>query len=182
MNNSGRHAAGTIEKADPDHPLPFVSDAGPLIALAKIDRLHLLQNLFGYGIIPLAVHREIRPESGLPGAARIRQAISAGWLQVVPLEDDALAVELLSLIDAGEAEAIALCHQRRGRLLLIDDAKGRKVARRAGLPIVGVAGILLAAKSKGLLTAVSPVLEDLKGVGYRLSNRLMETVRRTANE
>ena len=81
-----------------------------------------------------------------------------------------------------KAEAITLCLQRQGRFLLIDDAKGRTVARQAGIPMVGVAGVLLAAKSRGLLVAVSPVLNDLEGVGYRLSRRLIDGVRRSANE
>ncbi len=182
MSSPGRHATGARGKASPGEQPPFVADAGPLIALAKVDGLQLLKGLFGYGVIPPAVHQEVRPDSGLPGATRIRQALAAGWLQVAPLEDDTLATELLGLVDAGEAEAIALCRQRQARVLLIDDAKGRKVARRAGLPLVGVAGILLPAKSRGLLSAVGPVLEDLAGAGYRLSYRLMDAVRRTANE
>ncbi|MYJ74841.1 MAG: DUF3368 domain-containing protein [Gammaproteobacteria bacterium] len=72
------------------------------------------------------------------------------------------------------------CNGRR--ILLIDDAKGRDVARRAGIPLVGLAGVLLAAKSKGLLVAVNPVLEDLVGVGYRLSRQLIDGIRRRANE
>jgi len=182
VSRPGRHATGARGKASPGEQPPLVADAGPLIALAKVDGLQLLKGLFGYGVIPTAVHQEVRPDSGLPGATRIRQALAAGWLQVAPLEDDTLAVELLGLVDAGEAEAIALCRQRQARVLLIDDAKGRKVARRAGLPLVGVAGILLAAKSRGLLSAVGPALEDLAGAGYRLSYRLMDTVRPTANE
>ena len=166
----------------PGEDLPFVADTGPLIALARVERLHLLPRLFGNGVIPPAVHREARTESGRPGARRIGEALSAGWLRVATLADDEQATDLLRVVDAGEAEAMALCLQRQGRLLLIDDAKGRKVARRAGIPLVGVAGVLLAAKSKGLLTTVSPALDDLAAIGYRLSSQLVDGVRRRANE
>jgi predicted nucleic acid-binding protein len=37
-----------------------VSNTGPLIALAKIDRLALQEQLFGQVLIPLAVHRELK--------------------------------------------------------------------------------------------------------------------------
>lgn len=165
-----------------DTPPPFVADAGPLIALARVERLLLLRRLFGNGLIPPAVHRECRTESGRPGANRVGQALSAGWLRVAPVGDSDQLGGLLRVVDDGEAEAMALCLQQPTRFLLIDDAKGRKVARRVGIPVVGVAGVLLVAKSRGLLDAVSPVLDDLTGVGYRLSRRLIDGVRRSANE
>lgn len=177
-------AAQPRERGEPgqDIPSPFVADAGPLIALARVERLLLLRRLFVNGFIPPAVHRECRTESGRPGANRIGQALSAGWLRVAPVLEDGRLADLLRIVDDGEAEAMALCLQQPTRLLLIDDEKGRKVARRVGMPIVGVAAVLLAAKSKGLLPTVSPVLEDLTGVGYRLSRRLIDGVRRRANE
>ena len=161
---------------------PFVADAGPLIALARVEQLTLLRSLFGDGLIPPAVYQEVQTGSGRPGATRIGEALSAGWLRITPLADDTQVADLVRVVDAGEAEAIALCLERKVRFLLIDDAKGRKVARRAGIPLVGVAGVLLAAKSRGLLVAVSPILKELASVGYRLSRQLMEGVRRNANE
>ena len=166
----------------PSEGRPFIADAGPLIALARVDQLHLLRHLFGGGMIPPAVHQEIAIGSGRPGAAAIGLALEAGWIRVVPLADEAQAASLARIVDSGEAQAIALGLQQDARFLLIDDAKGRRAARRAGLPLVGVAGILLAAKAQGRLAAVSPVMEELASVGYRLSARLMDGVRRSAGE
>ena len=162
--------------------LPFAADTGPSIALAQVERLQLLPRLLGVGVIPPAVHREVQVESGRPGARRIGEALSEGWFRIAALAGDAPLAELQREVDAGEAEAIGLCLERQARLLLIDDAKGRKVARRAGVPLVGVAGVLLAAKSRGLLVTVSPVLGDLAAIGYRLSRQLLDDVRRRANE
>lgn len=171
-------AEGSTSRAD----RPFIADAGPLIALGRIERLPLLHELFGLGLIPPAVHRETAVGSGRAGAAAVGRALDAGWLRVVPLADGARAARLVHLVDAGEAEAIALCLMTDARFLLVDDARGRRVARGAGISVVGVPGVLLAAKAAGRLAAVSPVIEDLAGVGYRLSRRLVETVRRRANE
>ena len=162
--------------------LPFAADTGPLIALARVDQLQLLAALFGDGVIPPAVYREAHIESGLPGAKRIGEALAAGWLRVVAPLDDGPVADLLRVVDAGEAEAMALCLHRQARLLVIDAAKGRKVAGHAGIPLVGVAGVLLAAKSKGLIGAVGPVLDELTTVGYRLSRQFIDGVRRRANE
>ena len=182
MSELGDKPVAKMVSSLPREELPFAADTGPLIALARVERLDLLRRLLGAGVIPPAVHGEARIESGRPGARRIGEALSAGWLRVATLADETPVANLLRVVDAGEAEAMALCLRRQARILLIDDAKGRDVARRAGIPLVGVAGVLLAAKSRGLLVAVSPVLEDLVGVGYRLSRQLIDDVRRRANE
>ena len=182
MNHRGEPSAEASGKSVPGKEPPFVADAGPLIALARVEKLQLLRSLFGDGLIPPAVHQEVQAGSGRPGATRIGEVLSAGWLRVTPLADDAQAADLVRIVDAGEAEAIALCLERSARFLLIDDAKGRKVAQRAGIPLVGVAGVLLVAKSRCLLVALSPVLKELAGVGYRLSRQLIDGVRHKANE
>ena len=75
-----------------------------------------------------------------------------------------------------------LAEQESARFLLIDDARGRKVARGRGLSVVGVAGLLLSAKSRGALAELGPVLEALSRVGYRLSPRLVAAVLEKAGE
>ena len=174
--------AGATEGSTSRAHRPFVADAGPLIALGRIERLPLLHELFGLGLIPPAVHRETAVGSGRAGAAAVGRALDAGWLRVVPLADEARAARFVHLVDAGEAEAIALCLTTDARFLLIDDARGRRVARSVDISVLGVPGVLLVAKAAGHLAAVSPVIGDLADIGYRLSRRLVETVRRRANE
>ena len=55
--------------------MTVVSDTGPLIALAKVDRLSLLEDLFGQIHIPPIVHRELLAKSG-PEAARLDDAFT----------------------------------------------------------------------------------------------------------
>ena len=86
------------------------------------------------------------------------------------------------LVDAGEAEAICLAIEQHARLLIIDDKKGRKAAKKHGIRIIGTGGILVVAKKKGLLVKVSPILEDLAGVGYRLSPMLCHRILELAGE
>jgi len=56
------------------------------------------------------------------------------------------------------------------------------MARRRGIPVVGVAGVLLAAKRRGLLETVQPILLALSRQGYRLSDALITEVLRLAEE
>ena len=96
--------------------------------------------------------------------------------------DSSVRWELDQLLGPGEAEAIALAEQADTRFLLIDDARGRRMARARGIPVVGVAGVLLVAKSRGELAAVGPVLDRLSDGGYRLSPRLVAATLDRADE
>ena len=44
----------------------------------------------------------------------------------------------------------------RGNLLIIDDLKGRKLARRLGLKIIGTLGLFKTMKLKGLIEEIKP--------------------------
>ena len=159
-----------------------VSDTGPLIALARAGKLDLLHRLYGGIRVPPAVHAELAVHSGHPGANSLARAFDAGWMTVQPLSDRILATKLALLLDAGEAEAIALATRPDTRFLLIDESRGRRVARAHGISVAGVAGLLPVAKSRGMLSAVGPVLEEMSGAGYFLSPRLVCEVLTRAGE
>lgn len=150
-----------------------VADTGPLIVLARIGWLDLLRRLYGRVVVPPAVHAELAIDSNRPGAKVLAGAFAAGWVVVETVMDPSVRPELDQLLGPGEAEAIALAGQEDARFLLIDDARGRRTARARGIPVVGVVGVLLVAKSRGELAAVGPVLDRLSDAGYRLSPRLV---------
>jgi predicted nucleic acid-binding protein len=157
-----------------------VADAGPLIALARIDRLQLLSDPFGPVVVPTAVLDELRLDSTRPGAQALGEARSKGWWEVAAPSAD--ATQLRQMLDPGEAEAIQLAEEIRCRFLLIDERRGRAVARRRGIPIVGTGGLLLGAKRAGRLSSVTPELERLSDIGYRLAPTLVKEIRRLAGE
>ena len=66
------------------------------------------------------------------------------------------------------------------RFLLIDERKGRAVARRRGVPIAGIAGVLLAAKKLGFIDEVLPLVKNLEQVRYRMSSALVSEIVRRA--
>ena len=159
-----------------------VADTGPLIALARVGQLELLRRLYTRVQVPTVVHAELAIASGRPGAIVLARAFEAGWIEVQAVLDSQAVSELSRLLDPGEAEAIVLAEQENARFLLIDDARERSVARRRGVAVVGVAGVLLAAKSRGTLAAVGPLLEELSRIGYRLSAELVAAVLERAGE
>ena len=86
-----------------------MTNAGPVIALARIGCLDLLQSLYGQLHIPPAVRDEVVTlERGRPGA---EQVDTAAWIRTVDVRD-VTAVQLLrERLDAGESEAIVLAIQ-----------------------------------------------------------------------
>ena len=161
-----------------------VADAGPLIGLARIDRLDLLPALYGTVAIPTSVLSELRLSSDRPGARVLMAALVDGTIEPRALAagcDNELA-RLSRVLDAGEASAILLAEQLHARFLLIDERRGRQVARTRGLPVVGVAGVLLAARRTGRLDSVAAALSALSQQQYRLSDALVQEILRLAGE
>jgi predicted nucleic acid-binding protein len=138
-----------------------VTDAGPLIVLAKINHLHLLLSLFGNVIVPPAVYHEtvvVGLQRGYADAEVLQTFLNGvGWHSVAPAD---MPRELASepRLGRGECEAIALALQHQ-RLLLIDDVHARSVADDLGIRTVGTVGILVEAYRKDKLTA--EVLDEL---------------------
>lgn len=158
-----------------------VSNTSPLIALAEIGLLHLVPNLYGTITLPGAVFDEITVAgAGAPGADEIR---NARFVATVRLEDTPLLRALIIELDAGEAEAIACAVQSRADWLLIDERRGRSIAERLGMRVIGTLGILIAAKRGGQLVEIKPALNELRDrAGFWMSNDLMQRVLLTANE
>jgi hypothetical protein len=86
-------------------------------------------------------------------------------------------------IELGEAEAIALAEEHEGTLLIIDDRRGRDVADALHIKVTGTIGILLLAKSHGLISAVRPCLIRLRDEnGFFVTDAVLEQATRLANE
>jgi len=162
--------------------LIVVSDTSPFVALAAVGQLDLLPQLYGEVLLPEAVYREIiAGGEGAPGVAEVASA--AGWVQVRASIDVALVESLNAELDEGEAEAIALALECGAELLLIDEHRGRAIAGRYGIRVAGVLGVLIEAKTRGVLPAVKPVLDSLiAAAGFRVGDALYGHVLEAAGE
>ncbi len=86
-------------------------------------------------------------------------------------------------MDAGEAEAIALAIEMQANLLLLDERRGRAIAKQLGLTVTGLLGILVVAKQQGHLVALKPVLHALITVaGFWIDERLYTWVLESVGE
>ncbi len=149
-----------------------VSNSSPLILLAKIDRFNLLKDLFKLVYIPKSVYREVVVVgAGRAGSKEVEEGVNNGWIKV---ETAQISPELELILGRGEAEAIMLAEKLK-LPLIIDERKGRKIAERRGIKIVGTLGILLKAYKLGLIKDLNTEIEKLVKAGIRIDK---DTLRR----
>ena len=156
-----------------------VSDSSPITNLAAIGQLDLLRQLYHNVVIPTAVYRELTAtEASHPGA--IVQSLD--WIEIKDVTNLLLVTALRIELDEGEAEAIVLAQEIAADLLLLDERRGRSVAGRFGLRVVGLLGVLIDAKQLGLILEIKPLLDELIRFGFRIGQELYRRVLQAAGE
>lgn len=155
--------------------MSVVSNASPLINLSRIGRLDLLSQLYDELTVPEAVWREVVLEgTEQPGAKDIERA---SWIGVQSVTNRELVLALRQELDGGEAEAIALALQVRAEFLLMDERLGRETALHMGVRCIGLIGVLVEAKRRGLVSEIRPMLAALRDVaGFWVSEALYQRV------
>ena len=161
--------------------MTVVSDTSPISNLAKVGQLSLLHQLYGTILIPTAVYKELLDERA--GETVIRAVQSASWLKTQTVKNKELVLTLQNRVHIGEAEAIVLSIEVNATRLLIDERLGRQAATGLGLRITGILGVLLVAKSQNLITAVRPIMDNLRTqASFRISSQLYDNVLNISDE
>lgn len=141
----------------------IISDTSCLIALSNIGLLHIIKDLYGEIIIT----SEVKAEFG---------GILPDWIIIQEVKDKARQADIETRLDKGEASSIALALEIPNSLLIIDEIKGRNIAKSLNIEIIGTIGLLLLASNKGLLKDVISVILKLVNRGFRLSDKLLEKI------
>ena len=158
----------------------IVADTGPLVILAKIDHLHLLAKRYQQIKIPETVLQEATALAYREDSQRITQFAELH----VEVSRDIIQGDTDYLdfgLDAGETQAILLA-DKLGCPVLMDEKRGRTVAKRSEVAVLGTVGLLLAAKQEGLIEAISPLLDQMLAHEYRLAVSLVERAKVLAGE
>ncbi|WP_437911505.1 DUF3368 domain-containing protein [Sorangium sp. So ce302] len=154
-------------------------NTSPLLYLHQLGRLDLLPDLYQRITIPKAVAHELR--EGMRLGHAVPRVEDLPWLAVEEVEHASL-LRLVADLDAGEREVLALAAGRPASLLLLDDGQARRYATMLGLTFTGTLGVLLRAKQRGFLDRVSPCLDRLQALGFRIAPALRASVLELAGE
>ena len=155
----------------------LVADCSALIALSTCNCLELLEQLFSSVVVPEAVYIEATQ----PNKHQAKQLKTY-------LQDKVRKVDMQNYVfldgfaDAGETEAMILYKQICADKLLIDDRRGRNVAKLNHISTIGSLGVLLIAKQKELIKEIAPFLDTLEKSELYLSKQLIATVLELAGE
>jgi predicted nucleic acid-binding protein len=146
-----------------------IADTSCFILLDKINEFDLLQKIFG----SVSTTEEIAAEFNkpLPDWIKIQSVANQRYSQLLEIE-----------VDKGEASAIALALEEKDPLLILDDAKARKLAASLNLDFTGTLGVLLKAKQLGVISGIKPLLEKIQQTNFRFSERILSDILKEADE
>ena len=153
-----------------------IANTTPLIALANINRLELLRELYGTIIVPQAVIDEIIRE---PAKQRVR---NAAWIKVEAIRDPSQKDFFRARLHAGEVEVMILAREQKADLVIMDDDAAKKTAKFLGLNVTGTLGILLKAKTEGYLEKVGPIMDEMILDGLFIGDTVKSYVLKEAGE
>lgn len=129
-----------------------VSDTSPITSLLVIGKVDILRDIYQEIIIPPAVADELNAyHKQLPSFVSIARAKNVEKVEA-----------LTAQLDQGEAEAIVLAKETRADYLLIDETIGRSIACGENIPVVGLVGVLLVAKKRGIIASLGEMLDELQ--------------------
>jgi predicted nucleic acid-binding protein len=140
-------------------PSVVISDASTIIGLDNITSLDLLKRLYRKIEITTIVKEEVSIE--LPD-----------WITINDNYSKNVFRSLVPSLERGEASSIALALEADDALLIIDERKGRIHAKRLGIRITGVVGVIIRAKNENIIESGKKKLDQLIAQGFRLSDQI----------
>ncbi len=144
----------------------------------KLQRLDLLEKLFDTVIVPNAVYEELTSNSKY--LTEVQMVVECPFLKRCAVSDRQSIKILREVVglDAGESEAIALAEENNADLLIIDERKGRRIAKQMELKITGTISILLQAFDCKILSEeeILSCSERLRNSRIRISDSLFELI------
>jgi len=157
--------------------MKVVVNTTPIISLASINHLHILEKLFGKIIIAEAVYHEIKAKQ-----SHAYHEIEWPFIEVQKIEGHLYKELLLNQLDSGEAETIILAKEIDADFVIIDENLGYKFANNAGLTTIRTLSILLKAKEKNIISEIKPLLDEMIIKGRWYSKNVYQTFLERAGE
>lgn len=162
-------------------PMIVVADTSVVLNLCRIQQEALLRQLFQRVLIPSLVESEFTRLAGVQ--ARFAGLILPAWMEILPNPVQLPLEVVRANLDSGESAAIALCLNEKADALLIDETLGRRVAEKLGLRAIGILGVLVRARQRGLVPSVLVLLDQLeKEAGFWIAPELRKKVLHAVGE
>ena len=156
-----------------------ICNTSPLEYLHPIGHLELLPKLVSRITVPTAVAEELAEGRRRGLDLPIPEALA--WVDLRTPSSDKV-VRLVADLGPGETVVLLLALERTNPVVILDDALARRHAEVLGIALTGTLGILWDAKRRGLVPAVTPLVDDRQHLGFRLNEGTRNAVLRLAGE
>jgi predicted nucleic acid-binding protein len=160
-------------------PKKWVLNASPLIVLARINHLFLLQHLAEEIVVPTGMAKEIAQGPGDDPAREWLQTDGQALVREVQVVPPVIIAWNLGL---GESEVLAWAYQNAGYEAALDDRAAKNCALSLNIPVRGTIGVLLLAKRLGHSQLITPVLQQLEKAGFRIDPTVISAAKKLAEE
>ena len=158
----------------------IICNTGPIIALSGINQLAILQDIFTRIIVPDSVHQEILRGGKYFSGLKVYQQTK--WIEIMHIQQPVDPL-LLTILDDGEATVIHLARELNLKKILMDERKGRRIARDAyGLTTIGTVGVMVEAKKMGFLPEIGNLFLEMRKNGYWIHDRIIQAALQKAGE
>ena len=156
-----------------------ICNTSPLQYLHQLGQLNVMKSLAGHLTVPPAVVAELAEGRArgvdLPDLSRL------DWISVrSPLSS--AASPLVTDLGPGETQVLMLALESLDAIVVLDDALARQLAEALGLRLTGTLGLLLDAKRAGLVSAITPLLDHLQALRFRVAPHTRAAVLKLAGE
>jgi predicted nucleic acid-binding protein len=138
----------------------IIADTSCLISLSNTKSLYVLEKVFSEIYITQEIKAEFNEK--LPK-----------WIKVISVNKEKL-IKFSKMLDIGEASAIALAIENPNSTLILDDRKGRKIAQKYNIEIIGTIGLLLKAEKSGAIKDAFPIIMQMINNGFRISSAVLD--------
>jgi len=155
-----------------------VSDAGPLIHLAQINKLHLVKKLFNKVFVTPKVKREVFDEGvklGHVDAQIVGKAIEEGWIIVEDIPENVASASkrLAEGENISQADAGTLLLAKEKRAEMVDEKALSDLAKMYGLKAWNTWTILLETLRRGFIeiSDIESAITELGKKRHKLKDR-----------
>jgi predicted nucleic acid-binding protein len=136
-----------------------IADTSVFLNLGCVGHEELLPALYAEIVAPGIVRAEFL--LAVARYPRFHGLVFPSWVQIREPRHSLSTFAPWADLHPGESAAIALAADLHPDFLIIDEARGRAVARRLGLPVTGLLSVLAEARRRDLLPSVAPILDLL---------------------
>jgi len=153
----------------------IIADSSTLITLLDTNNFSLLFELFEEIIISDAVYSEITQK--FYHKEKIDSYISSKRLKLSSVKHNEMYEMLIKRLDKGESESIVLAKKLK-LPLIIDERKGRKIAKSLEIKIIGFVGIILKLLDKKIISKdrAIEIVKEVEENDFRLSSDLKDLI------